>query len=118
MLVVKCQDYFLEQVKFAIEANLLDQLLGQLNYLGTYANGEGGSYDTRKGKNTICELYEDFAKHSFAFNMFRQSDPEAKPESWFIGGLIYEGPDQPLDGSFPALTVSVGKPKIGWGVHT
>jgi hypothetical protein len=38
--------------------------------------------------------------------------------SWFGGGLIYQGPDVPADGSFPSLTVSMNPTRIGWFVHT
>lgn len=108
------QARFLEAMKFAAENNCLNELISQLNYLNTYA-------DARKseGFETECILYKDFAPLSFTFQM-RKRWRDGTLENWFHGGLIYSGPGQPLDGSAPALTVSLEKStnKHTWSVHT
>ena len=108
---------FLEAVQFAAVNQLLDQLLAQLYYLGNYANGEGGLYDKRQGKDTRCVLYRDFADLSFAFNMSCRASPDEPWQPMFHGGLIYQGPGQPANGSMPSLTVSLSS-GVGWFVHT
>jgi hypothetical protein len=100
----------LEKVReFARSMNLEEKLERQLDYLGSYACHEDP-------ERTRCQLYTDFAPHSFTFVMERKN-PLGEYERWFNGGLIYNGPDCPNDGSFPALTVSFGD-SIGWSVHT
>jgi len=73
--------------------------------------------------NRLCDLgrhgcdlriHSDFAPLSFTFCLFNR-------EGRFIynGGFIYSGPDQPLDGSFPALCVSLdNEHRVGWSIHT
>lgn len=119
---------FLEIMKFAAENDLLTQLVDQLDYLSSYANREGCRYDINKGKNTCCTLGMDFAPMSMSISMecceTWYKDPElharqgGKWEHWWIGGLIYQGPTQPADGSAPSLTVSLDPCKHGWGIHT
>lgn len=60
------------------------------------------------------ELHYDFAPNSFAFVVRSGND---RP---LIGGLIYSGPAQHLDGSSPTFTVSVDSPTNDhkWSVHT
>jgi hypothetical protein len=96
----------LEQVRdFARAADLSTQLERQLHYLADY--GQRGNQ---------CVLGRDFAPHSFSFAMYR---PGAKDARKFIfnGGLIFQGPSQPADGSFPSLTVSLNS-GTGWFCHT
>lgn len=90
----------------------------QLWYLATYANRRGCTEDRKvQGQGTRCQLYSDFAPNSFRFVIERLK--EGKWVHWFNGGLIYSGPSQPADGSFPALTVSVDRQTTdGWSVHT
>lgn len=107
----------LEAVKFATEHGLLEQLLDQLDYLRHYANGDDCSYDKSLGKDTRCSLYEDFAPLSFTFNIEYRTAPDAPWKRMFNGGLIYQGPGQPADGSMPSLTVSLAE-GVGWFVHT
>ena len=101
-------------VEFAEKVGLLDQLQGQLEYLGNYACNE------ERGKDyTRCDLYPDFAPMSFTFSMFaKDKDKKGEYKFWFNGGLIYQGPDVPADGSFPSCTVSFDSTKHGWFVHT
>ena len=101
MLVVKCQEHLDYVRKFAAERGLTDQLQSKLDYLDTYAGRE----------NTECHLFQDFAPYSFEFVMLRGG------VRWFNGGMIYQGPDQPGDGSFPALTVSLDS-SHGWTINT
>lgn len=120
MLVVKCEEYLAKVREFAKSVGLLDQLERQLEYLGTYAcHEENGSDYTR------CELYSDFAPHSFSFCMFVKDKTKREGKQydkdgytfWFSGGCIYNGPSCPGDGSFPTLSVSIEK-RHGWGIHT
>jgi hypothetical protein len=100
----------LEKVRgFARSMNLEEKLERQLQYLGSYACHE-------EPEKTRCNLYTDFAPHSFTFRM-EMKNKQGEYEPWFFGGLIYNGPDSPNDGSFPALTVSFDN-SIGWSVHT
>ena len=91
-------------IDFALKNNCLFKLAERLEYLDKYSDG-----------SNTCHLHPDFAPNSFAFAMER-----ADGSRWFNGGLIYSGPEQPLDGSAPALTVGVGidNSKHSWSVHT
>jgi hypothetical protein len=96
----------LEQVReFARAAGPSDQLERQLHYFADY--GQHGNQ---------CVLGKDFAPHSFSFALYR---PGAKDARKFVlnGGLIYQGPTSPADGSFPSLTVSLSS-GTGWFCHT
>ena len=50
------------------------------------------------GKGNQCCLSYDFAPHSFAFAMFRPGPGDAR-KFIYNGGLIYQGPSCPADGS-------------------
>jgi len=104
MIKIEDPDYFAEVMQFALAHGCADKLTERLDYLTQYHEGE----------NT-CQLYKDWAPYSFAFLMVRPDGTR-----WFNGGLMYSGPDQPLDGSFPALTVGIGidSSKHGWSIHT
>lgn len=95
---------FAKVLEFALEHDCAAKLLERLDYLAKYHEGE----------NT-CLIYSDPAPNSFAFTM---NHPDGS--TWFNGGLIYSGPSQPLDGSFPALTVGIGvdSTQHSWSVHT
>ena len=141
MLIVheESRPHFLSVLNFAMERGLLDQFLHQLQFLTTYANGDGCLHDRNKGSNTRCRLYKDFAPYSFQFTIQSLKKPDADGPRTFLkfndadwqeyisddrnwnrmmeGGLIYQGPGNPADGSFPTLTVSLAK-GTGWFVHT
>lgn len=104
MIEFKDPEHLLEVLKFAAEHDCSDKLAARLDYLATYGTG-----------TNTCELYRDWAPHSFAILMKR---PDGS--TWFNGGLIYSGPGQPLDGSAPALTVGIDIDSSvhGWSVHT
>ena len=104
-MIKSFNDEHLAAVKaFAESVGALPQLEDKLDYLANYGDGD-----------MTCELHADWAPHSFAFAMTRPDGSR-----WFNGGLIYSGPGQPLDGSFPALTVGIGvdSSKHSWSVHT
>jgi hypothetical protein len=112
MLTVICDPDYLESVRaFARRIGKHEQLQKQLDYLSTY--GETDEYET------LCQLGKDFAPHSFSFRVLRvkRGDLESTATFRFNGGLIYQGPDSPADGSFPSLTVSLAE-GTGWFVHT
>jgi hypothetical protein len=100
--------YLEEQIAFARSIDCMDNLAEGLFWLIQH----GGSRPVR----TV--LFRDFAPHSFIFTVQRVDDTGQKWERCMNGGLIYSGPDQPLDGSAPAFTVSMGESEIGWSVHT
>ena len=96
----------LEQVReFAFSAGLSEQLERQLHYLADYGH-----------RGNQCVLGSDFAPHSFSFAMYRPGVKDAR-KLVFNGGLIFQGPSQPADGSFPSLTVSLNS-GTGWFCHT
>ena len=51
-------------------------------------------------------LGKDFAPYSFDFALYRPGAKDAR-KFVFNGGLIFQGPSCPADGSFPSLTVSL-----------
>lgn len=101
----------LEEIReFARQMGLSDQLNKKLSFL-----------DSREswGKRTQCVLNWDFAPHSFSFCHYLLPDVtrSGKREPMLNGGLIYQGPGCPADGSFPSLTVSLAS-GTGWFCHT
>jgi hypothetical protein len=72
--------------------------------------------------DTLAVIGADFAAHSLRFAIMESGHAETRGSSRCVynGGFIYEGPDQPLDGSFPALTVSLSShPNThSWSIHT
>lgn len=113
-----CREYFQAVVNKAKALRILPLLIRRLEWLGKYAVHPDSTDERERSHQTRCCLYGDFASLSFTFAMeHRYSDSEPW-KFWFNGGLIYQGPGQPLDGSFPALTVSLSPPKQGWSVHT
>ena len=88
------------------------ELWSWLRYLRDYAQGEGKLY--QKG-HVRCKLYPDWADHSFGVVVETLENGEWK--HWFTGGLIFQGPTQPLNGSAPAFTVSM-ESYVGWSLHT
>ena len=114
MLVINCDERFTEAKAFAEKMGLSEQFQSQLDYLDTYANGPGCTYAKEDGKNTKCVLYSDRAPYSFGFVVWKF---DGSWNMWFEGGLIYEGPGCPADGSAPSFTVSLN-PSNGWHIHT
>lgn len=110
-----CRNHFAAVVEFAINTGCYDKLMQRLDSLATYACHNGESLDITKSK---CVLFSDFAPNSFYFRMYKKAGEEYK--EWFVGGLIYSGPGQSLDGSGPAFTVSLEATgqEHAWSVHT
>jgi hypothetical protein len=99
----------LEQVReFARSMGLIEQLERQLDFLAD-----------RKcwGEKAQTQLSNDFAPHSFSFGVYGLPNGEKPRRTHLIGGLIYQGPGSPGDGSFPSLTVSLAS-GTGWFCHT
>jgi hypothetical protein len=76
------------------------------------------------GAEALTILGKDFAPHSFTFATYGPPPPRgersgAKPNRKLMihGGLIYQGPSAPGDGSFQTLCVSL-TPDNGWFLHT
>lgn len=120
VIPVECRDKLNEAMAFASENGFLEAFLQQLLYLGTYANGDGCTFDKRRGKDTRCTLYADRSPFSFDFSMEKKESPQGDFERWFGGGLIYHGPvPAAADNGVPALTVELaGGDAPHWGVHT
>lgn len=97
---------------------VLAQFDQTLDYLSTYANGPACRYDTATGANTKCVLGRDFAPFFFSFAIYSKKTDSDKFEYWFNGGLIFQGPSIPADGSAPSFTVSMNPSEVGWFVHT
>ena len=96
----------LEQVReFARSMGLSEQLERQLGYLAGYGDE----------RNQVVLGY-DFAPHSFSFAMYRPG-PKEERKFRMNGGLLWQGPGAPADGSFPGLAVSLHN-NVGWFIHT
>src|SRR5262249_15749367 len=91
----------LEEVReFARSISLSRQLERQLDFLANYANHDDGP-------KRQCVLSYDFAPYSFSFAHFalpKLAGEKPERKFWFNGGLIFQGPSVPADGSFPSLT--------------
>jgi hypothetical protein len=98
--------------EFARSMGLAHQLERQLGYLADY--GHNGDRPLRQ-----CVLSYDFAPHSFSFSHYLLPDStgDGKRQFSYNGGLIYQGPSCPGDGSFPSLSVSLNS-GTGWFCHT
>jgi hypothetical protein len=113
---------FAEIVEHAVNYGLLTQLLSKLEYITNYGTGEGCLWDRTRGGDSLCTFYPDFAPLSLTF-VVKGKDPDTgKWEPVMSGGFIYQGPlpergEQRLDGSAPALCVSL-VPGTGWNFHT
>lgn len=102
-LKIEDPEHMAKVIEFAVANKCAHKLLERLDYLSNYSD-----------EATTCHLYSDHAPNSFAFAMKRHDS-----QFWFNGGLIYSGPGQPLDGSGPAFTVSIGtEPGHSWSMHT
>ena len=89
---------------------LRDQLEKQLTHLAHFGCSAEESQHIR------CRLCPDFAPYSSGFLLERLKE-DGQYQPWFNGGLIFQGPEQPADGSFPSLTVSLHSQR-GWFIHT
>jgi hypothetical protein len=76
------------------------------------------------GAEALTILGKDFAPHSFTFATYGPPPPRGERSGahgnrtlWLHGGLIYQGPACPADGSFPSLCVSLAEGN-GWFLHT
>lgn len=118
MLVIEenARDRFREMVAHAKKYRLVPQLCRQLECLGMF-------YCLPRDRSLArCRLGPDFAPLSLTFAV-ESKDQEGNFRFRVNGGLIYAGPTSDggevrLDGSFPALTVGFGTPRIGWSIHT
>jgi hypothetical protein len=71
--------------------------------------------------DTLALIGSDFAAHSLRFAVIENGSAQIRGgKCVYNGGFIYEGPGQPLNGSFPALTVSLSSNpnKHSWSIHT
>ncbi len=100
----------LEQAReFARKIGQAEQLARQLSWLAS------GKFF---GRPSQCVLGPDFAPHSFSFAHYVLPEGDGEKRRLGLhGGLIYQGPGLPADGSFPSLTVSLAS-GTGWFCHT
>jgi len=133
MLIVECQDYF-KKVEEEVHATRDSELITAFNNAMVHCHLFG--CDWEEPFRAVVELHNDFAPWSFFFVEWLVCKPEYKPsdeevrngkckeffDKWYVrymhGGLIYQGPKCPADGSFPSLTVSLDPTRIGWFMHT
>jgi hypothetical protein len=94
--------------EFARRMGLSAQLERQLTFLGNRRCW---------GERAQTVLGYDFAPHSFSFAVYQLPGAGRERRLGLYGGLIYQGPGQPADGSFPSLTVSLTG-DTGWFCHT
>lgn len=111
MLNIKCESYFDTVVEFAERNRIVHQLAKTLEYLDKYAeNGVRGK--------TRCDLYYDFAPHSFSFVMKRRNE-DGSYIDWFNGGCILHGVgDTGVDYPNYSVTLSPPQHEPEWQVHT
>lgn len=114
MLVFQDQAHHDRVVAFARRVGAEAALQKALEYLRTYACD-------RDPKATRCILRADEAPYSYVFVMERRAGDGYT--TWFHGGLIYSGPGQKLDGTWPAYCVSLDPAEASgdahrWSVHT
>ncbi len=101
----------------------LKSLLDKLEFLSEYGNC-GVAHDARNRKLVEAELWPDSAPYSFGFSVYWReltdlATGETTRKHVMTGGLIYDGPEAPNDGSAPALTVSLTSSDFPcWGCHT
>ena len=105
-LVIECKDHYNAVLDFAIKNHAEAQLRSRLARLEQMCNEP----------LTRCYLHKDFAPYSFAF-MLETPGSQRRP---IVGGLIYNGPGQPGDGSGPAYSVNIDPPADlhSWSIHT
>lgn len=91
--------------------DIVKQFLKTLLHYNEYGARIEGGVDPVARKECEFILYPDFAPYSFSIVFKRRG------RFIFNGGLIYQGPDSPADGSGPSFTVSLSR-NVGWFVHT
>jgi hypothetical protein len=68
--------------------------------------------------DTLAVIGNDFAPHSLRWAIYENGHAQIRDgKCVYNGGFIYQGLGQPGDGSFPALTVSIGRRETlhSWG---
>jgi len=106
-----CINYLSETRDFAKSVGLLNDLEAQLSYLSGYACRD------EETDRTICNLYPDFAPHSFYFVMELKNEETKEYNRWFNGGLIFFNAGE-SGVSGPQYTVRLDSSKSGWSIHT
>lgn len=112
MIVVKDKERYDAMCHKAIHCMAMANLQECIDYLDTYANRPGCTYDK---EGTVCELYGDFAEASMQFVM-KKPDGKGGWQFWFNGGLIFHP-----GSSGPDVSLSVelcGSDKPHWSIHT
>jgi hypothetical protein len=102
-LKIECPEYFADVEMFAHDNECSEALLTGFQRLRNMCK-----------EDEVVYLHKDFAPLSFAFLL-----TDGK-RNRLVGGLIYSGPGQVLNGGAPTFTVSV-EPHTGehkWSVHT
>lgn len=97
---------FCEAMAFARKIGEFENFKQMIQYLHNYAGKE----------KTVCELYTDFAPHSFQFSMQRKREG-GRLDMWFNGGMIYHGPLDNKGNCAEPFTVQLA-PNDGWSLHT
>lgn len=125
MLQITNQTYFDEVAAEAAQLGIRDRLDAKLEYLKCYgwkhnADGNEVSNDGSADDSYRVELGYDFARLSFGI-LWMQRGEDGEFSLAMNGGLIFDGPSSPCNGSAPQFCVNLGERGDGkgdWGVHT
>lgn len=102
-LRVRCREHFLRTKEIADKMGLSVEFDRAFEIAHEWTNHGG----------RVVEIYSDFAPLSFGYAILTSNG-----ETVIAGGLIYQGPSIPADGSFPSLTVSMDASRVGWFFHS
>ena len=120
------RNYVDDVFEFARSRGIEDKLIATLEYVRWWG------YENPRNGTLQAVIWKDFAPWSFRF-MIKEVDWQDAVNDYTLGtdimkgsrptilngGIIYSGPEQPLDGGPPALTVSLEDDlEEGWSVHT
>jgi len=101
-LRIKCRKRFLQEKEFAEKVGLGAEFDRAIQIAHEWAqNGQS------------VEIYSDFAPHSFGFAILSNNG-----SCILAGGLIYQGPELPANGSAPSFSVSMDSTRRGWFYHS
>lgn len=115
MMEVRCKERLEQARAFAdgLGPDVRAQLEDKLSYLERYRDG-----------TCLCDLYTDFAPHSFGFTIYGPVKENGKRDHWLTGGLIFYQPsDTGVGGPQFSVRLGAGKGRLSperphWEIHT
>lgn len=105
-MVPEVANHFVQITQFANQHGILDKFLARVHYLCTYGSQQ------EQGAQYRTTLFQDFAPHSMLFKVERML-LGCGWASLLSGGLIYHGPTEETDPSWPPSANTAS-----WEVHT